>query len=197
MRRGALLMRRVALIRERYDSLRRKGLYRLFRRPTNVHYIFFSIIRGGSRVGIHERPMALPPFVEVKEHRYHYYCGSCNVPPPMPEQTFFHYLWDHVPPPHCDVLQWFYRLPKKLGTSLLQPKLPHEVSEGWGVMIDEGANKACIAWMVAASLIASLVTGIVYDVIIRNQDSGFAIAQWMVAVLAAVLSATYFHLSEN
>ncbi|KAK4952821.1 transcriptional regulator swi6 [Elasticomyces elasticus] len=186
-----------SLIRQRYNKLRRKGLYRFLRKPVSIHYVLFSIIRGDTRIGIHEQPMSLPPPIEVQQLRYHYDCGSMKTLPPMAAQTFFHYLWDHVPAPHCDVLQWFYRLPKKLGTSLLQLKAPHEVSEGWGVMIVEGPNKAALAWLVTASLLMSLMFGVVYDVVIRNKDSGFAVAQWMVAVLASAITAVYFHLAED
>lgn len=68
---------------------------------------------------------------------------------------------------------------------------------GWGIHIIEGPNKPLLAALVAGILVLSFLTSVVYDVCTKNADSGFAIGQWMVGMLSAVLAAVYFHLQEQ
>jgi hypothetical protein len=49
---------------------------------------------------------------------------------------------------------------------------------------------------VVAILVLSFIVALSYDIGYKNQDSGFAIGQWMVAVLTTVLAAIYFHLAD-
>jgi len=65
---------------------------------------------------------------------------------------------------------------------------------GWGIHIIEGPNKPVLAVLVAVILLLSFAVSVIYDISTGNTDSGFAIGQWMVAMLSAVLSAIYFHL---
>lgn len=67
---------------------------------------------------------------------------------------------------------------------------------GWGIHVIEGPNKPVLAALVAGILTVSFVVSVVYDLCTGNTDSGFAIGQWLVAVLSAVLSAVYFHLQD-
>lgn len=87
-------------------------------------------------------------------------------------------------------------MPKKLGTSVLNQSDASKLQLGWGVHIIEGPNKPVLAWSVAAVLVVSLSVSVVYDVTMKSGESGFAIGQWLVGVLATVLAAVYFHLSE-
>ena len=68
---------------------------------------------------------------------------------------------------------------------------------GWGVHIIEGPNKPLIAWLATGILVSSFVVSLVYDIVLNNRESGFAIGQWMVAVLATILTAVYFHLADR
>ena len=65
---------------------------------------------------------------------------------------------------------------------------------GWGIHIIEGPNKPVLSILVAVILVLSFLISVVYNVCTGNADSGFAIGQWIVAVLSAVLSAVYFNL---
>ena len=62
--------------------------------------------------------------------------------------------------------------------------------------IIEGPNKPLLAWLATGILILSFVISLVYDVVFKNKESGFAIGQWIVAVLATALTAMYFHLAD-
>jgi len=68
---------------------------------------------------------------------------------------------------------------------------------GWGVHIIEGPNKPMLACLAAVILIFSLAVSVFYDAYKGITDSGFAIGQWVVAVLSAVSAAIYFHLQEQ
>lgn len=152
-------------------------------------------------MGIYEKPLAIPPEAEVRTERYHYAECPLDTLPPMDSRTFFHYMMDHTRHKgltcHQAFKQLFYnRLPKKLGTSVLNQSDASKLQLGWGVHIIEGPDKPVLAWSVAAVLVVSLSVSVVYDVTMKSGESGFAIGQWLVGVLATVLAAVYFHLSE-
>lgn len=67
---------------------------------------------------------------------------------------------------------------------------------GWGVHIIEGPNKPMLAILIAIILVLSFTVSVLYDVFTGNKDSGFAVGQWIVAVLSATLAAVFFHLQE-
>ena len=118
----------------------------------------------------------------------------------MPAETFYQYLRGHAPKsPLCalDCAIFCDRLPKKLGSSITSAAANNEQIFGWGIQIIEGPNKFVLALLAAAILVTSLVTAIVYDVVMHNADSGFGIGQWMVDVFTALLAATYFHFQEQ
>ncbi|KAK5128870.1 hypothetical protein LTR85_000203 [Meristemomyces frigidus] len=190
----------LAKIRQRYDELRRKGVYSVLYRPTNIHFVRFAAQCGGRQTGIYETPLAIPPATEVDEKRYHYHICPLDPLPPIDRRTFFHYFWTHAshPPttgnPARDML-FYNRLPKKLNTSMLQETDPKKIY-GWGVHIIEGPNKPLIAWCVTGILIVSFMVAVLYDVLRKSSDSGFSIGQWIVAVLSTALRAMYFHLED-
>ena len=188
-------------INEEYLSLRRKGLFRFLYRPSDIHFVRFGVQRGGYQTGIYQKPLSIPPAVEVKEQRYHYYECPLDPLPPIDPGTFFHYLWDHASHPESsgnggfDTL-FFNRLPKKLGESILKQTDPGKLQLGWGVHIIEGPNKPLLAWLATGILVLSFVISLTYDITYKNKESGFAIGQWLVAVLATALTALYFHLAD-
>ena len=81
---------------------------------------------------------------------------------------------------------------------LLQPEAPNprRLPFGWGIHIIEGPNKPLLAWLATAILVLSFVVSLSYDIGYKNKESGFAIGQWMVAVLTTALTAIYFHLAD-
>lgn len=189
-----------AKITERYTQLSRKGLYCLLYRPSDIHFVQFAVHAGGRHVGIYNGPMTIPPETEVKAKSWHYH--GCPLKPsrPIDRRTFFHLFYSHVDdhqscntaiPPRL----YLDRLPKKLNRSILSAKTPEDIF-GWGVHIIEGPNKPMIAWLATAIIFISFIVALVYDLARHNDDSGFAIGQWIVAVLSAVLTAVYFHMED-
>lgn len=79
---------------------------------------------------------------------------------------------------------------------MTNPAGANELAFGWGVHVIEGPNKPVLAILVAIILVVSFVVSVLYNILTGNIDSGFAIGQWMVGVLSAILAAVYFHLQE-
>ena len=112
----------------------------------------------------------------------------------MPPQTFYQYFRQHAPDCASRSTLFSDRLPKKLGDSMTLQTNADKLMFGWGIHIIEGPNKHMLSILVAVLLTLSFAISVSYDVCTGNADSGFAIGQWIVAVLSAVLMAVYFHL---
>ena len=137
-------------IPERYDASRRHSLRRLLYRPQDINFVQFGDLRRGVQTGIYDKPLAIPPKLEVDEKRYHYHECPLDPLPPIDRGTFFHYFWTHDkhPPPGANpifeslFMSW---LPKKLGDSIFNQREP-KLQMGWEVHIIEGPNKPLLAW---------------------------------------------------
>lgn len=184
----------IASIRDKYNSIKRKGLFAILYQPCDIHYVQFGTQLSAQQTDIYQKPEALPPDIEVNEKRYHYYECPLTPLPPMPPQTFYQYFRQHAPDCASRSTLFSDRLPKKLGASMTLQNSADKLEFGWGIHIIEGPNKPVLAILVALILALSFATSVIYDVCTGNADSGFAIGQWMVAMLSAVLSAVYFHL---
>jgi hypothetical protein len=185
-----------ANIRAKYSSIRRKDLSALLYRPCDIHYVRFGAQLSAQQTDIYH-PDSLPPQIEVQENRYHYYECPLTPLPPMPPQTFYQYFRQHAPDCASRSTLFSDRLPKKLGASMILHNGADKLEFGWGIHIIEGSNKPVLAILVATILALSFAVSVIYDVCTGNADSGFAIGQWMVAMLSAVLSAVYFHLQSQ
>jgi hypothetical protein len=137
----------------------------------------------------------LPPKPEIAEKRYDYKLIP-PVPPPIDSRSFLHYFWKHNKYAHSTTSRYVERLPKKLGQSLVKDFDVDELREGWGLHILEGPNKAAICWAILFILLVSFVTAFTYDLIRKQQDTGFSIGQWMVASLTVSLTAVFFSLED-
>lgn len=187
-------------IRERYNQLSRRGMYRFLYRPTDIQFVRFAVRAGGKQVGIYESPLAIPPETEVKARAWEYFKCPMDPLPPIDRRTFYHLFYsnleDHSPSGSVvRDMMYYNRLPKKLNASILAGPSAGD-GFGWGVHIIEGPNKPVIAWFTAIILFVSFLVALLYDILRQNADSGFAIGQWVVAVLTAVMTATYFHLED-
>ena len=172
----------------------------MFYRPVNIHFVQFAVRAGGAQVGIYDGPMVIPPEAEILAERWHHYQSPLDPLPPIHRRTFYHFSnskpHDHVRTGNAAFDLMFYdRLPKKLNSSILTAQST-DGNFGWGIHIIEGPNKSIIAWLVAAVITISFVVAVMYDIIRDNADSGFAIGQWLVAALSAVLTGLYFHLED-
>lgn len=159
-------LRRFSQIKRRYEACKGYGLGRLLYKPRDIHFVHFGVLRAGFHTGIYEKPLSIPPAIEVQEKRYHYYECPLKPLPPIDRRTFFHYFWDHDkhPPPGRNLIfesLFTSRLPKKLGDSIFNQREP-KLQLGWGVHIIEGPNKPVLAWLVFAEVWAfsKLMTGV-------------------------------------
>jgi hypothetical protein len=160
-----------------------------FYRPRDIRFVYFGIRRGVNQAGIYNKePDEIPPELEVKEERYHYY--ECPLPqmPPMDTRTFFHYFWDHANHAPTNDMTFHDRLPKKLGCSILMAPSSTPLTMGWGIHVIEGVNWPLFPWIVVAILAVTLVVAAVYDAVFQSQESGFTIGQLVFSLLMALLS---------
>lgn len=142
------------------------------------------------------KPLSIPPEVEVEQSRYDYFECPLDPLPPIDHRTFYHYFWNHESHSYSSSDLFLKRLPKKLNTSMREQSIYVGLNLGWGLHIIEGPNKPLLSIYVIAILLISFVTSVVYSAVMKTQERGFGIGQWMVATLSAVLAAVYFHLAE-
>ncbi|KAF2733914.1 hypothetical protein EJ04DRAFT_258658 [Polyplosphaeria fusca] len=111
----------------------------------------------------------------------------------MSRYEFLHYFHGYHDSHQEDT--YFVRFPKRLNSPLCDPHSSED--HGWGVYIIEGPNRVVLTWCCVVILVLSFVISITYSVVMKTQEQGFGIGQWMVAVLTAVLAALYFQWEEN
>ncbi|KAF2501739.1 hypothetical protein BU16DRAFT_613580 [Lophium mytilinum] len=185
-----------SLVHARYHSLRRSRRFGFLFKPVDIQFVRFGVV-DSHRVGVYDKPMAIPPHLEVKEQRYHYHECPLDPLPPIDHRTFFHYFWNHEQHAGSQSRLFFDRMPKKLHSSILKQSVPNELTLGWGIHIIEGPNKPLLSLSLCIILVLSFVVSIVVALAMKTQESGFGIGQWMVATLSAALAALYFHLAES
>jgi hypothetical protein len=87
-------------IRERYREIRSFRVKYFLLKPVDVHYVQFSV-EDRHRVGILDKPMAIPSQEEMAAEGYAYH--PCPLkPPPIPANIFLHHLSN--PGPHKNLL---------------------------------------------------------------------------------------------
>ncbi|KAF2815169.1 uncharacterized protein BDZ99DRAFT_191738 [Mytilinidion resinicola] len=185
-----------ALVHARYHSLRRSRRFGFLFKPVDIQFVRFGVV-DSHRVGVYDKPMAIPPHQKVKEQHYHYRECPLDPLPPIDYRTFFHYFWNHEQHAGSQSRLFFDRMPKKLHSSILKQSVPNELTLGWGVHIIEGPNKPLLSLCLCVILVLSFVVSVVVALAMKTQESGFGIGQWMVATLSAALAAVYYHLAES
>jgi hypothetical protein len=155
----------------------------------------FSTFDGG-RVGIYEKPMALPPVEQVKDEKYHYHECPLEPLPQIDHCTFLHYFWDHSSHLHSRSTLFLNQLPKKMNTSMREQEQPDALNLGWGLHVIEGPNRKMLSLSMFIILVVSSIVSIPYSIVAHAQESGFGIDQWMVATFMAGLGAVYFQLAD-
>ena len=68
---------------------------------------------------------------------------------------------------------------------------------GWGIHILEGPDHAALSLALGVGVLFSFVISVVVIGLAQTQEQGFGVGQWVVAVLACVMSALYFRLLEH
>jgi hypothetical protein len=88
-------------------------------------------------------------------------------------------------------------MPKKLNSSLLSDSRQNAVNLAWGLHIIEEPNKLVLSFILLVFVILSFIVSVVWDFAKTTEETGFAIGQWMVAVLSAILGLVYVHVTDN
>lgn len=169
-------------IRERYREVRSFRTRYFLLKPVDVHFVQFSV-EDRHRVGILDKPMAIPSVAEMAAEGYAYY--PCPLrPPPIPANIFLHHL--SKPGKHPKLL-WGNRIPQKLHNSILQAQTPNDLVTGWGVHIIEGLNKTSVLLCSLVGLLISGIVAVVWAVVKDDVQGGFGIGAWLTSVQAIVV----------
>ncbi|KAF4441069.1 hypothetical protein F53441_12140 [Fusarium austroafricanum] len=147
---------------------------------------------------------------EVTDARYHYYECPLKVLPPMPAGVFLHYLscakrknWMcEAPEAHAEGF-FLQRLPKKVHHSILDEQKTcgnlessTAIAFGWGVHILEGPDHGTLSIALGLGILLSLVISLMICGVAGTQEQGFGIGQFLLAVIACMMTALYFKLQE-
>lgn len=139
------------------------------------------------RVGILQKPLAVPPKSEVDAKKWTYDPCPLDGDPPISEDMFLHYL---KCPEESKALFWMLRLPRKLNSSLLES--PTSATFGWGVHIDEGPNFAAIFKANFITLVLSGIAAGLWTFFKKDFQGAFGFACWIIAVLNSLLAMYMF-----
>ena len=139
------------------------------------------------RVGILQKPLALPPKSEVDAKNWIYDPCPLEGDPPIAEDLFLHYL-------QCSegsgTLFWMLRFPRKLEASLLESTAL--ATFGWGIHIDEGPDFAALFKANFLVLVFSGVAAGLWKFFEHDFQGAFGFACWIIAVLNSLLMAYIF-----
>ena len=97
---------------------------------------------------------------------------------------------------HCGTTM-LNRIPKKLGSSIFTQATSGSEVFGWGIHIVEGPNMAAVCWILTGGLVISFLVSVLYAYISGVADQGFDIGSWLMSVIAAFVTALYFHWKES
>ncbi|SPO06948.1 uncharacterized protein DNG_09642, partial [Cephalotrichum gorgonifer] len=170
-------------IRERYREVRSFRVKYFLLKPVDVHFVHFSV-EDRYRVGILDKPMAIPSKDEMTTEGYTYTPYPLR-PPPIPANIFLHHLSN--PGPHKSLL-WGNRMPQKVDRSIFQTYPPDDTPViGWGVHIIEGLNRTTVLMCALAGLVVSGVVSTAWAIARDDVQGGFGIGAWLTSMEAIVL----------
>jgi hypothetical protein len=179
-------------IRERYREVRSFRTKYFLLKPVDVHFVQFSV-EDRYRVGILDKPMAIPTQAEMDAEGYAYH--PCPLkPPPIPANIFLHHLSN--PGPHRRLL-WGNRIPQKLHGSILQVQAADTLVVGWGVHIIEGLNRVTVLLCALAGLVVSGIVSVAWAITRDDVQGGFGIGAWLASVQAVVVALVITKWSET
>ena len=190
-------------VREKYLELRSFRAKYFLLKPVDVHFVQVSLLsllllpknsfakldwqfslEDRYRVGILDKPMAIPTEEEMLSEGYGYH--PCPMkPPPIPAHIFLHYL-SHEKGAHQRLI-WGRRIPQKLHKSILETYRTDGLILGWGVHIIEGLDRFRALIATLAILFVSGIIGISWALARADVQGGVGIGAWLTSVQAVVL----------
>ncbi|TGO18480.1 hypothetical protein BPAE_0379g00040 [Botrytis paeoniae] len=170
-------------VNEKYFELRgaRSKLWLI--KPALVYFVRFSVEQR-HRVGILQKPLSLPPKIEVYQDRWIYDpCPLDERELPVPENVILHYL-NCISP--TSILFWTRRVPRKCKRSILHNGAAL-VALGWGIHIDEGLNYKVIFFIKFVALVISGIIALAWSLAKGDFQGAFCFASWFIASVNALL----------
>ncbi|KAF7945001.1 uncharacterized protein EAE97_005634 [Botrytis byssoidea] len=141
-------------------------------KPASVYFVRFSVEQR-YRVGILQKPLSLPPEVEL----------------PVTENVIFHYLNCTNP---TGILFWMRKVARKCNTSILD-----NGAAPIGIHIDEGPNYKVIFCI---NFVAQVIGGIIalaWSLAKGDFHGAFGFASWFIASVNAILLTLTYWLDEQ
>ena len=188
---------------EEYRGFRIKLLRGWLIKPVDIKFIQFAVGHSQRVYAILEPPDCTlcahkdnqDALIESRKYEPHHRTAAL-IHPPIPPDAFFH-LWEcpKVMPEMQAI--WINRLPKKLHESLEEACRKQRPGDdapvlGWGILIIEGLNKSALSWLTLLVIVLSGAISVCYAILARDTSGAFAIGAYMVAVLAALITALYY-----
>ncbi|RDW63555.1 hypothetical protein BP6252_11100 [Coleophoma cylindrospora] len=174
-------------VQERYLQIRGFRSKLWFLKPARISYVRFSVEQR-HRIGILQKPLAVPPKSEVDSKRWIYNPCPLDGDPPIAEHLFLHYL-------QCSQrsrnLFWLHRMPRKLSTRILEDGIA-SAAFGWGVHIDEGPDYRFFLWFNFICLFMSGVFATMWTIYKHDFQGAFGFACWLIATLNTFMLALMY-----
>ena len=170
-------------IRERYREVRSFRTKYILLKPVDIHFVQFSV-EDRHRVGILDKPMAIPSQAEMATEGYGYRPCPLRPLPPIPANIFLHHL---LKPTEHRRLLWGNRIPQKLHRSILQAQSSEDLIIGWGVHIIEGLNKITLYSSAFGVMLVSGIVSVAWAVARDDVQGGFGIGAWLASMLGVVV----------
>jgi len=111
----------------------------------------------------------------------------------MPPEIFIHYLEHGEGDLHPARCVWMPRLPMRVDSRVIDGG---EACYGWGIHVIEGLNRRVAFWMLVATILAGVVTGVLWSTIRGDVQGGMSLGALIVALPPAILAAFSFRLES-
>jgi hypothetical protein len=171
-------------IREAYQRVRSFRARYFLLEPIDVHFVQFSL-ENRYRVGIHDKPLALPDQTDMTLHGYGYDPCPMVPMPPIAANIFLHHLFKPEAHPRR---VWCGRMPKKLHRSILQSTGDRDtLVVGWGVHIIEGPHIFNILLMMFIILLGTTLVSVTWAAVREDVQGGFGIGAFLIAAQTLIL----------
>ncbi|KAF3063117.1 hypothetical protein CFAM422_010241 [Trichoderma lentiforme] len=154
-------------------------------KPVTVEFVRFTLwnLRHGY-VSVCDRPNSMPS----NSIDYEF------IPPPMPPEVFVHYLEHGDGDLSPNRYTWLPRLPKRRNHKVVDCG---EATEGWGIHVIEGPNRAAVFWIVMATISISVLASVLWTTLKGDIQGGMGLGALIVALPPAIMAAFLFRLEAT
>ncbi|KAJ4854377.1 uncharacterized protein T069G_11356 [Trichoderma breve] len=155
-------------------------------KPVTVEFVRFTLwnLRHGY-VSVCDRPNSMPPNTCID---YEF------IPPPMPPEIFVHYLEHGDGDLSPNRYTWLPRLPKRRNHKVVDCG---EATEGWGIHVIEGPNRAAVFWIVMVTISISILASVLWTTLKGDIQGGMGLGALIVALPPVIMAAFLFRLGAT